>query len=79
MGLAETQLEPGDYLLDWRRGGYSFRYAHHFSQSELAGLAEESGFQISEAFFSDGQGGNLAIYETWEPIRPTYASSGNDF
>ncbi|MBU0510491.1 MAG: class I SAM-dependent methyltransferase [Chloroflexi bacterium] len=64
-GLADTDVDPGDYLLDWRRGGYGLRYVHHFSESELSSLAEETGFEIMETFYSDGEGGNLGLYQVW--------------
>ena len=31
VGLQEHEVDPGDYLLDWRRGGYGLRYVHHFT------------------------------------------------
>jgi len=63
--LDDSDLDPGDYLLDWRRDGYGLRYVHHFSESELAALAAETGFQVVESFLSDGQGGNLGLYQIW--------------
>ena len=36
IGLAADQVDEGDYLLDWRAGGSGLRYAHHFSEAELA-------------------------------------------
>jgi len=65
IGLDESQLDPGDYLLDWRHGGYGFRYVHHFDQDELSLLAEQSGFRIMDTFFSDGERGRLGLYQTW--------------
>jgi SAM-dependent methyltransferase len=65
-GLREDQVDPGDYLLDWRQGGYGLRYVHHFTPEELAQLGLETGFQILNTFYSDGQEGNLAIYQTWQ-------------
>ena len=65
IGLSERQVEPGDYLLDWRRGGMGLRYVHHFSPDELAGLAERTGFEIIESFLSDGESGNLGLYQIW--------------
>jgi SAM-dependent methyltransferase len=65
VGLSPEDVEPGDYLLDWRRGGVGYRYVHHFSETELAQLAAESGFHIVETFHSDGREGNLALYMVW--------------
>jgi tRNA (uracil-5-)-methyltransferase TRM9 len=66
-GLRAQDVDPGDYLLDWREGGYGLRYAHHFSEVELEALAGETGFQVIETFYSDGEGGNLGIYQLWRP------------
>jgi tRNA (uracil-5-)-methyltransferase TRM9 len=67
-GIQENEVDDGDYLLDWRRGGLGMRYVHHFSEEELAGLADEGGFTIQESFLSDGKEGNLSIYQVWEPV-----------
>jgi 2-polyprenyl-3-methyl-5-hydroxy-6-metoxy-1,4-benzoquinol methylase len=64
-GLRAEDVDPGDALMDWRHGGFGLRYVHHFSQPELAGLAAEAGFSIIETFHSDGEGGNLGLYEVW--------------
>lgn len=66
IGLAESDVDENDYLLDWRSGGKGLRYVHHFSEEELAALAEISGFKTVEAFYSDGKEGNLAIYQLWQ-------------
>ena len=65
-GLSEAQVEPGDYLLDWRQGGSGLRYAHHFSTEELQSLAEATGFSVRDSFLSDGQGGQLGLYQVWK-------------
>lgn len=67
LGLTEADVDPADYLLDWRSGGKGLRYVHHFSEGELAGLAASCGFRIVDAFYSDGREGNLALYQIWEP------------
>jgi 2-polyprenyl-3-methyl-5-hydroxy-6-metoxy-1,4-benzoquinol methylase len=59
-------VDPGDYLLDWRSGGEGLRYVHHFSEKELSALAEESGFQVVDTFYSDGETGNLGLYQVWK-------------
>ena len=64
--IPESELDEGDYLLDWRRGGFGIRYAHHYSEAELSHLAEMSGFKIIETFYSDGSTGDLGLYQVWE-------------
>ncbi len=67
IGLQPADVDPGDYLLDWRAGGSGLRYAHQFSAEELAALAAEAGFTVQESFLSDGQGGKLGLYQWWVP------------
>jgi len=62
----EADLDPGDYLVDWRLGGRGLRYVHHFSEAELDDLAKGSGFRVREGFFSDGENGRLGLYQVWE-------------
>ncbi len=64
--LDESQLEPGDALLDWRRGGRGLRYVHLIEEGERRQLCREAGFRELEAFASDGADGNLADYAIWE-------------
>ena len=66
VGLDESQVDPGDYLLDWRSGGDGLRYVHQFSEEELAGLAAEAGFSVAETFYSDGSTGDLSLYSVWD-------------
>lgn len=64
--LSAAEVDEGDYLLDWRSGGQGLRYAHHFSKDELAALARESGFQVLETSYSDGENGKLGMYQVWK-------------
>jgi 2-polyprenyl-3-methyl-5-hydroxy-6-metoxy-1,4-benzoquinol methylase len=64
-GLTASDVDEGDYLLDWRRGGEGLRYVHQFSEEELAELAESTGFRVVESFHSDGEGGRLGLYQMW--------------
>lgn len=66
VGLTPTEVDPGDYLLDWRRGGIGLRYVHLFSEDELKNLATKTGFQVLESFYSDGSGGKLGLYQVWK-------------
>jgi SAM-dependent methyltransferase len=65
IGLTATDVDEDDYLLDWKRGGEGLRYVHQFSEEELSGLAEATGFRAVESFYSDGEGGRLGLYQVW--------------
>jgi tRNA (uracil-5-)-methyltransferase TRM9 len=64
--LSEIEVDPGDYLLDWRHGGSGLRYVHFFQAGELQRMAESSGFHILDSFYSDGMGERLGLYQTWQ-------------
>ncbi len=68
IGLSEEQLEAGDFLLDWRRGGFGLRYVHLFEEDELCAIATQSRFRVLETFYADGREGNLSIYQIWQPV-----------
>jgi len=67
ISLTAAQVDPGDFLLDWRHGGRGLRYVHAFDDTELAALAGQAGFRPVRTFLSDGQGGRLGRYEVWTP------------
>jgi 2-polyprenyl-3-methyl-5-hydroxy-6-metoxy-1,4-benzoquinol methylase len=67
VNLSISQVDWGDYLLDWRSGGQGLRYVHHFDERELEELAAASHFQIIDTFYSDGEMGNLGLYQVWSP------------
>ena len=66
VGLTADEVEPGDYLLDWRRGAHGIRYVHAFDPSDLQRLAESAGLTVVESFASDGEAGKLGWYQVWE-------------
>lgn len=68
IGLNEADVDPGDYLLDWRSGGRGLRYVHHFDEAELNALAAAGRFRVRETFYSDGENGRLGLYQTWEKL-----------
>ena len=68
VGIKEDDLDEGDYLLDWRNGGEGLRYAHHFSAAELLGLARQVEMRVTDSFSSDGDGGNLGLYQVWSRV-----------
>ena len=63
VGLSEDDVEPGDYLLDWKREEVQgVRYAHELDEEEITKLAEEAGLRIVEQFRADGREGDLSLY-----------------
>jgi len=68
VGINENDVDEGDYLLDWRSGGEGLRYAHQFSAEELSALADQAGMRVVDSFLSDGDGGNLGLYQVWNPV-----------
>lgn len=65
--ISEADVDPGDYLLDWRSNGKGLRYVHHFDEKELRELASASHFKVIDTFYSDGKTGNLGLYQIWQP------------
>lgn len=61
-GLAPEQVEAGDYLLDWRRGGEGLRYCHLVDASEMIELARQSGLHVRALFHDDGRENNLNLF-----------------
>jgi tRNA (uracil-5-)-methyltransferase TRM9 len=68
IGIENEDVDPGDYLLDWRSGGRGLRYVHHFNDVELESLADASHFRIYMTFYSDGENDRLGLYQFWEAI-----------
>lgn len=65
LGLADDQVDPDDYLLDWRHAGRGLRYVHTFTPASLGQLAAHAGLMASDGRFSDGENGRLGLYQRW--------------
>jgi SAM-dependent methyltransferase len=66
--LSRSDVDEGDYLLDWRSRDKGLRYVHHFNEKELEELAAASNFRVIDTFYSDGEGGKLGLYQVWKPV-----------
>lgn len=62
LDLDETQLEVGDYLLDWRAGTTAVRYCHDTSREELVAQAAAAELKLIHNFTADGKTENLNDY-----------------
>jgi SAM-dependent methyltransferase len=61
-GLSEADVEPGDFLLDWKKDGVGMRYAHQFDETEVENLAAAAGLKVAAQFRADGKEGDLSLY-----------------
>lgn len=68
-GLDNSDVDEGDYLLDWRAEGNQdcLRYVHHFSSEKLDDIRRECGYRQMEQFLSDGVNDQLGLYSIWQP------------
>ncbi len=62
VGLSEKDVEPGDYLLDWKKEGMGMRYAHEITPEELEALAHAAGLEVQQTLIADGREGDLSLY-----------------
>ena len=67
VGVNDDDLEPGDYLLDWRRGGSGLRYCHLVDETELVALAGEAGLMVNDSFYAGGASQNLNLVALLRP------------
>jgi tRNA (uracil-5-)-methyltransferase TRM9 len=62
-GIAESDVEPGDYLLTWeRKSKHGLRYVHVLDEQEAVKMAAGAGLRIIESFSADGVTGDLSEY-----------------
>jgi SAM-dependent methyltransferase len=62
VSLSPDDVEPGDYLLNWKREGYGVRYVHLIDEGETAALAAGADLTIETLFRADGHNNNLTLY-----------------
>jgi len=58
----DLTAEPGDYLLDWRRGALARRYCHYVDDAEHAALVTASGLREIATYRADGFTGDVNRY-----------------
>ncbi len=58
----DLRVEPGDYLLDWRRGTRALRYCHYVDDQEHAALIQVTGLREVLTYRADGHSGDVNRY-----------------
>ncbi len=67
VGLTGSDVEPGDYLLSWQRGGAGRRYVSLIDAAATEVLAASAELQIIDQFRADGREGDLNLYTIMIP------------
>ncbi len=62
IGLTAADVEPGDYLLDWRREVEALRYVHLVDEAETVALLEGAGLVVEQLYLEDGHTRDLTLY-----------------
>lgn len=62
IGLTAADVEPGDQLLTWNRGGTGYRYCCMIDAAQTAELAAAAGLNIVHQYREDGKERNLSLY-----------------
>jgi tRNA (uracil-5-)-methyltransferase TRM9 len=62
LNIESEDIEPGDYLLDWKRDGYGLRYVHLIDEEETRKLAKDADLLIQDLFLADGHTNNITLY-----------------
>ncbi|MEN8098216.1 MAG: class I SAM-dependent methyltransferase [Chloroflexota bacterium] len=62
LNIKEESLEPGDYLLDWKRGGVGYRYCHMVEPNQMQLYAQNAGLEVKDTFLADGKEGDLSLF-----------------
>ena len=62
VGLSAAEVEPGDYLLDWRREVEALRYVHLVDEAETVALLEGAGLTVEQLYLEDGHTRDLTLY-----------------
>ncbi len=70
VGIPPGKLDPGDYLLDWKRGGRGLRYCHLVDRAEVEQLAAASGLHVRETFRAGGREGDLSLFAVLDVCQP---------
>jgi SAM-dependent methyltransferase len=62
VGIDSADVEPNDYLVDWKRGGYGVRYIAYIDHAATRALLQEAGFTVVGTYSADGKTNNLNYY-----------------
>jgi 2-polyprenyl-3-methyl-5-hydroxy-6-metoxy-1,4-benzoquinol methylase len=68
VGIDESEVEPGDYLLDWQKSGIP-RYCHFIGKQELANVKTQIGMELIADFAADGKNGKLNRYLVFRHLK----------
>lgn len=62
VGLTAADVEAGDYLVSWQRGGFGYRYVNLIDEAQTAALLQGTNARVVRQFRADGREKNLNLY-----------------
>lgn len=71
VGLENLDLEKNDFILDWRRDIYAYRYCHLTDTKEVVQLIKGTDLEIINQLSADGKSQNLNHYYICQKISST--------
>ena len=69
--LDQFELEKNDYILDWRRDIYAYRYCHLTDPKEVVELLKDTHLEIIGQLKADGKSQNLNHYYICQKMSAT--------
>jgi len=60
--LEKKDLEKNDYILDWKRGIFAYRYCHLTDETEVNNIIEKANLKVISQIAADGKSQNLNHY-----------------
>jgi hypothetical protein len=64
-----ADVEAGDHLLNWQRGGYGLRYVCQIDAGETAVMAQATNLQMLTSFAATAGKGDLSLYTvSWRMV-----------
>jgi SAM-dependent methyltransferase len=55
-------LGENDYILNWKKGKISYRYAHYYKEAEIKEIFESANLQVLKQYSADGHNGKSNLY-----------------
>lgn len=62
VNLEQSDVEPGDYLLDWQKENLAYRYCHYWSDKEIEQMVKMLDLQVVASYKADSKTNDMNHY-----------------